>query len=72
MTSHIAAIVVFGDPFMGQAFKGVSGSIVHTECDEKDLVCKGLPLPIGAHNEYNETSKMNRVVEWIVHTIGNV
>jgi cutinase len=70
VASHIGAIVVFGDPMKGQAIKGVSSAIVHTECYDNDNVCNGLPLPIGAHNEYDK--RIDVATEWIVKTLGKV
>jgi Cutinase len=66
--SHIKAIVVFGDPFKGKAFNGVNPGIVHTECYPNDNVCNGLPLPVGAHNEYDK--QVPAVADWIVKTLG--
>jgi cutinase len=66
--SHIKAIVVFGDPDKGRPIKGISSSIILTECFANDNVCNGLPLPIGAHNEYYK--KIDEATEWIVKTIG--
>jgi len=70
VTSHINAIVVFGDPFKGQPIKNIPNQIIHTECYPNDNVCNGLPLPIGAHNEYDK--RVDAVTEWIVQTLGNL
>jgi len=70
VASHIKAVVVFGDPNKGQAIKGISNSIILTECFANDNVCNGLPLPVGAHNEYYK--RIDEATDWIVKTLGKV
>jgi cutinase len=70
VASHIKAVVVFGDPDKGKPIKGIPSSIVLTECYNNDYVCNGLPLPIGAHNEYDK--RVDAATEWIVQTLGPV
>ncbi|KAI5789693.1 cutinase, partial [Peziza echinospora] len=48
----IAGIVVFGDPKKGQAFPGTLNNNVLTVCNFGDLICEGIPLPIGTHLTY--------------------
>jgi hypothetical protein len=68
VSSHIKAVVVFGDPDKGKPIRGISNSIIHTECYSNDMVCNGIPLPVGAHNQYDR--RVNAVTEWIVQTLG--
>jgi len=70
VSSHIKAVVVFGDPNKGKPITGIASSIIHTECYDNDMVCNGLPLPVGAHNEYDK--RIDAVTEWIVQTLGPV
>ena len=52
----IGGIVVFGDPFKGRAFPGALNNNVLTICNNGDLICEGIPLPIGPHLNYAWTT----------------
>ncbi|RPB18955.1 cutinase-domain-containing protein [Terfezia boudieri ATCC MYA-4762] len=48
----VAGIVVFGDPNEGDAFPGTLNNNVLSICYPGDLICRGLPVPIGPHFDY--------------------
>ncbi|KAI5850745.1 cutinase [Tricharina praecox] len=52
--SKIAGIVLFGDPYDGDAFPGTLNNNVRTFCNDDDPICDGLPLPIAGHLTYDE------------------
>lgn len=52
----VAGIVVFGDPMEGEDFPGTLNNNVLTICNPGDLICLGLPFPIGPHLEYEKTT----------------
>jgi hypothetical protein len=65
---HIKAVVIFGDPDKGKHMKNINGGIVDTVCDEKDLICKGLPVPLGTHLQYSKYAK--QAADWVFKTLG--
>ncbi|KAI5787546.1 cutinase [Pyronema domesticum] len=50
----VGAIVLFGDPFKGDAFPGTLNNNVKTFCHDGDLICIGLPIPTPAHSNYED------------------
>jgi cutinase len=67
---HIAAVVVFGDPMKGKPIKGIPSNKIDTNCFSNDMVCNGLPLPVGAHNEYYK--KIPDAADWVAKTLGRI
>jgi len=66
VASHIAAVVVFGDPDKGRAIRGISSDKIYTNCASADPICMGIPLPIGAHLQYGtDTAEMAKVVQFV-------
>jgi len=64
--SHIAGVVVFGDPNKGKAIKGISADKIYTNCNDSDPICKGVPVPLGTHLTYGtDTVKLKEVAEWV-------
>ncbi|KAI5851614.1 cutinase-domain-containing protein [Morchella snyderi] len=51
--SMIAAIVLFGDPYDGDAFPGSLNDNVATFCNEGDLICDGIPIILPVHLSYD-------------------
>lgn len=53
--SKVAAVVAFGDPLNGQAFKGVDDSKVKEFCGSADTICAAGPTNgSGSHLSYGE------------------
>lgn len=56
--SDVAAIVVFGDPFNGEAFKDVDSSKVLEVCGSSDVVCiAGKSDETGSHLSYGKDAE---------------
>jgi len=69
--SHIAAVVVFGDPNKGKPIKGIPSGKIFTNCNDSDPICKGLPIPLGTHLTYGtDTLKLQEVVDFVAQKIG--
>lgn len=65
--SQIAGAVVFGDPFNGQPFPGTINKNVKTFCRVGDLICLGIPLPIGVHLEYGADAAA--AAQWVANLL---
>jgi len=66
VASHIAAVVVFGDPDKGKGIRGIPSDKIYTNCASADPICMGIPLPIGAHLQYgSDTTEMGKVVDFV-------
>lgn len=51
----IGAIVVFGDPNLGDRFPGGLDSVLKSFCHDGDLICEaGLPIPLPPHSTYED------------------
>ncbi|KAF8456044.1 cutinase-domain-containing protein [Kalaharituber pfeilii] len=61
--SVVAGFIFFGDPYEGDPLPGVLNNNVLTICNDGDLICDGLPLPIGSHLDYAKTTP--RAAQWI-------
>lgn len=49
----IGAIVIFGDPNLGDRFPGSLNANLKSFCHDGDLICEaGLPIPLPAHTTY--------------------
>jgi len=69
--SHIAGVVVFGDPDKGYPIFGISNSNIFTNCEPSDPICRGIPLPLGSHLTYGtDSTKLNEIVAWIKQRTG--
>ena len=61
---HIVyGFVFFGDPNKGQSLPGSLNNNILTICNEGDLICDGLPFPIGSHLLYAVTTPV--AAAWI-------
>lgn len=53
----IGAIVIFGDPDLGDRFPGNLDANLKSFCHSGDLICEaGLPIPLPAHSTYEGDS----------------
>ena len=51
--AHVAAVVLFGDPYDGQSLTQIDGDDVITYCFATDLICDGAPIVLPAHLSYS-------------------
>ncbi|KAF8243167.1 cutinase [Wilcoxina mikolae CBS 423.85] len=65
--ARIHAIVLFGDPYDGDAFPGALNSKVRTWCHNDDPICDGLPFPIGGHLTYAEDAPA--AAQWVASKV---
>lgn len=68
--SKVAAVVAFGDPFNGQAFKGVDASKVKEFCGKADSLCAagGANGSGSSHLDYG--SDAEAAAQFIVGVVG--
>jgi len=69
-SSHVKAVVIFGDPDKGRKMKNIDKDIVDTVCSKSDPICYGIPIPLGSHLTYS--THANEAATWVKNKLGNV
>ncbi|RPA81875.1 cutinase-domain-containing protein [Ascobolus immersus RN42] len=62
---RISAIVTFGDPKKGDAYPGALNNKNLVICNSGDLICDGIPLPIGSHSGTEYEKRIPEAIAYI-------
>jgi len=62
-------VVIFGDPLKNRPILGISQDKVDTVCASGDPICKGIPLPFGAHLSYSRKGSTARAAKWVAEKV---
>jgi len=70
--THVAAVVVFGDPNKGKSIPGIRSDQIYTNCASDDPICMGIPLPLGSHLTYgSNTAELQKIVTFVQSKVGS-